>query len=623
MPDARQTPPAMIYRSAEIRAEGPMPDDCDEMEVVYSAGAEVERADWFTGAAWVESLRVDADAIDDSRIQAGAPFLRDHDAGSCDSVIGVTVPGSHKVEGGMASVRVRLSRAASCADTVTKIRERILRSVSVGYRVESWEVEKPKGAPERRTATRWTPMEISVVPVPADAAAHIRAEQPRPEAPMQTDTAPAVDAAAIRKQAIADAAQIRSLAVSLGLPAVGDKLAADPAMTLDLARAQLLDAKVAAEAQTATRGQTRISVGTEDRDYQRQGVQAALLKRGGSVVKLTEQEETLARGHMHLSMAQIARNLLRAGSPDVDTMSDPAVLKLAMRAQSSSDFPLILAQVVDKSLIAAYAEQPKEYTKIASASTVSNLRTRRPTLMSGAVALDTIAEGAPFPQRPLLESQETYSPEKRGQIIQLTLEALLKDDLGAFGRIPAAFAAAAIRAENAKVFGLLNANAAMSDGVALFHATHANLIAAAGAAPSASTLSATDLLIRKQTGLNGEKLNIWGRKLVVPVALYHTAAALFSPRYVPTAATGSLAGGLELLEVVTHPVLDDTSAVVWYLLADPMVAPVLEYCTPSDTPALSIEEKEGFESDTKDYKVRHWFGAGVVDFRGGAKNPGA
>lgn len=622
MTDARQTPPALSYRSAEIRADGPMADDCDEIEVVYSAGADVERGDW-TGFAWIEALRVDADAIDDTRIQAGMPLLRDHDAGSVDSVVGVTVAGSHKIEGGAASVRVRLSRAASCADVVTKIRERVLRSISVGYRVDAWEVDKPKGGPERRTATRWTPMEISVVPVPADAAAHIRAEQPRPEAPMHTDTAPAVDAAAIRKQAIADAAQIRTLADSLGLGAVGAKLAADPAMTLDLARAQLLDAKVAADAQTATRGQTRISVGTEDRDHMRQGVKASLWKRSGSSVKLSEQDESLARQWMGLSMAQIARNMLRgSGSADVDYLSDEGVLKLALRAQSSSDFPLILQQVVDKSLLAAYAEQPKAYQSIAAPSTVSNLRARRPTILSGTVALDTVVEGADYPNRPLAESQETYSLAKRGQIIALTLEALLKDDLGAFGRIPAGFAAAAIRAENSVVFGLLNANAAMSDGVALFHATHANL-AGSGAAPSAASLSATDTLIRKQTGVNGEPLNIWGKKLVVPVALYHATAALFSPRYTPTAASGVLAGGLDLMEVVTHPVLDGTSAVVWYLLADPMVAPVLEYCTPSDTPALSLEEHENFSNDTKEFKVRHWFGAGVVDHRGGAKNPGA
>ena len=637
MTDARQpAPPAapLTYlRSASVLRAEPMGDAADALTritVQFSTGSDVERADYWTGERWVESLEVSESAIDASRIDAGAPFLRDHDP-CTDHVIGVTVPGSYRIEGGAAVCDIDLSRDPADAGVIGKIKDKILRNVSVGYRVSEWSIEKNAGAMERRTATRWQPWEISAVAVPADPSAQIRSADGRAlEVPMSTQTTipPAPDAAALRAQVQAELltrqADIEAAGKAVGAdPAAVRSLVADPAVTVEAARGKLIADKIAAQAAEAVRSPVaHITVGTEARDWRRQAIEAAIVVRSGGPLAKTLGDDARGQGEKlrRLTMADLAKYVLSEEGTDTRMMSGAEAVKLAMRAQSSSDFPLILAQVVDKTLLAAYAQQPKEYEKIAAKTTVSNLRTRRPTILSGAVDLEQVPEGADYPMRALLESQETYNVQKRGQIIALTLEAIIKDDLSAFSRIPQAFADAAVRRENAAVFDLLDANAAMADGVALFHATHANLIAAAGAAPSATTLSATDTLIRQQTGANGELLGLAAKYLVVPTGLYHGSAALFSPRYVPTAATGVLAGGIDLLEVVTHPAL---AATVWYLLADPMRAPVLEYAHPSDVAPLSIEEEDGFSNDTKKYKVRHWFGAGVVDFRGGAKNPGA
>ena len=643
MPDSLKTPPdALHLRAASIRAVPPVaePDDAapadgaapTEIEVVFSTGAPVVREDWWTGAQWVESLEISDAAIDRSRIDAGLPLLRDHDGGDVDSVIGVAVEGSMRVEGGDAICRFRLSAAESAADVVQKINEKVVRNVSVGYKVSSWSVTPAAaGALESRVATKWTPYEVSAVPIPADARAQIRSANGRQfqEQPMQAPNAAEQTPApvvATRAQILADDKARRDEIARIG-KAVGVDVRAmldDSDCTVDQARAKILDAKIAAQNDKPINSQVRVSVGTEDRDWRRAAVQDAIRLRaaGGLEKDISDDQKRAAAPFRKLTLAETAREILTLEGRDTAGLSGQDCLKLAMRTQSASDFPLMLAGVIEKSLIASYAQQPAAYKQIAISATISNLRTRKPTLLSGVVDLEAVAEGADYPMRPLLESQESYTLEKRGQIIALTLEAMIKDDLSGFSRIPMAFAEAAVRRENAKVFGLLTANAAMSDSVALYHATHANLIAAGGAAPSATTLSATDLLIRKQTGLNGELLALEAATIVVPAAIYHTTMQLFSPRYIPTAATGVLMGNLASLNIVSHPVLDATSATVWYLFADPSRAPVIEYATPSDTAALTIEEEEGFENDTKQFKVRHWFGAQVIDFRGTAKNPG-
>ncbi|MHC1741520.1 MAG: hypothetical protein AB9873_00650 [Syntrophobacteraceae bacterium] len=65
---------------------------------------------------------------------------------------------------------------------------------------------------------------------------------------------------------------------------------------------------------------------------------------------------------------------------------------------------------------------------------------------------------------------------------------------------------AANRAVSDDIWGLLTANAAMGDGVAIFHSTHKNL--GAQGALSETTLTELRKLMRLQTGMNGALLNI-------------------------------------------------------------------------------------------------------------------
>lgn len=94
------------------------------------------------------------------------------------------MPGSAKIENGVGTARIQLSKAPGVADTVLKIREGVIRNVSVGYWVHK--VVKTEGDDTtiaRWDVVDWEPLEISAVPIPADAGSQIRSDQSEGDGP--------------------------------------------------------------------------------------------------------------------------------------------------------------------------------------------------------------------------------------------------------------------------------------------------------------------------------------------------------------------------------------------------------------------------------------------------------
>lgn len=171
--DVRNMP--ICVRAAEV-AENSYDESTNTIEVVWAAGAKVRRYSWRDGTYYDESLVMKPEAVRLNRLNAGAPFLDTHDSWSLQSVIGSVVPGSAKIERGKGVAKVKLSRAPEDAATVGKIRDGIIRNISVGYishRVEKTEPGDDGGVAEWRVID-WEPMEISAVPIPADPDAQVR-----------------------------------------------------------------------------------------------------------------------------------------------------------------------------------------------------------------------------------------------------------------------------------------------------------------------------------------------------------------------------------------------------------------------------------------------------------------
>lgn len=157
-----------LLRSASFDA------DAYTIEVVWTTGARVLRSDWLTGESYYEDLSLKTGHVRLERLNAGAPFIDTHDSSECSHVVGNVVPGSARCEGGKGVCTVQLSRARDVADIVTKIREGVIRNVSVGYWTHRFEDLPDEDDIPVRLAVDWEPLEISAVPVPADAGSQIR-----------------------------------------------------------------------------------------------------------------------------------------------------------------------------------------------------------------------------------------------------------------------------------------------------------------------------------------------------------------------------------------------------------------------------------------------------------------
>ena len=77
--------------------------------ITWTTGATVRRYDWRRDEPFDEVLVVDPAAIRMDRFNAGAPFLRDHNAYSIDAILGVIERAW--IEGGVGKATVRFPKA--------------------------------------------------------------------------------------------------------------------------------------------------------------------------------------------------------------------------------------------------------------------------------------------------------------------------------------------------------------------------------------------------------------------------------------------------------------------------------------------------------------------------------
>ena len=158
-----------------------MPESVDAerrtVEVVWSTGAAVRRRDPWTGKRYDEVLSLEEAHVDLSRLNGGAPLLNTHGAWDLRDVIGVVERAwiAREGEALVGRATVRFSDRADVEPIWRDVASGIVRNVSVGYAVRSYEITETDGQPPVWRAVDWQPLELSAVPIGADAAAGFRA----------------------------------------------------------------------------------------------------------------------------------------------------------------------------------------------------------------------------------------------------------------------------------------------------------------------------------------------------------------------------------------------------------------------------------------------------------------
>jgi len=577
------------------RALSPAPTTVDReartVEAIVSTGADVPRG------GVIE--RLDLAGADLSRL-IGAPVLDAHRTGSTRDQLGVVEAAVLRPEGVWVRIKFRRNEAATAV--MGDIADGTLRGLSIGYRVEKWK-EVREGSRRIRIAMEWAPVEVSIVPVPADPGAYFRAgERQMEETTEQLPETRQEETAATRA---AVNAEIRAIAETAGLTRAWVDARIDADATPEDARRDAFEAMRTRDAQTATRT-TRATVGTDHTDP------AAIATRAGEALFARMRPEHAlsepARQWAHMSLPDLARDCLTRAGVRTAGLATDAVVTRALH--TTSDFALILGDGAGRELRRAYEAAPSGVKQAARGTTVRDFRLKHALQFGDGPDLLKVGESGEFKSGTIAESRESYGAETFGRLFGVTRQAVINDDLGAFARIPAQLGAAAASFEAAQLVAKLTANPAMSDGVAVFHADHGNLTGTY-AAPSATSLGAARLAMRKQTGPGGGLIDATPRYVLVPPDLETLGEQVLAA----IAATKTAdANPFSNLTLIVEPRL--TNPEQWYVIADPARIDGLEYAYLEGAPGPQIETRPGFEVDGVQFKVRLDFGCGWVDHSG-------
>jgi len=634
------------------------PDSYNEadrtIEVVFATEAEVKRRNW-DGTNYTEVLSCKPENVRLERINSGANLVDSHSTYSIRSIIGVVEKAW--IESKQCKAIIRLSKREEVAGYVQDIIDGITRNISVGYAIHTTDITEDKDNNSITVrVTDWEPAELSILSVPADykagtrsqeqqsnfydtnfntrnmtpeeiAAAAAAAEQQRVATQLATQSQTSqADQNAISNAATAATTAERTRIADIQLAvrthnitdAAFEKGLIDNGSTIDQARALILE-KLVANQGSITRTATAAVVGEEEGLKTRNALEEVLSHRANPNIELVSDKAKELRHASLLDMAVISLNS-RGHQVSLGTMSKGELVK---RALSSSDYPLMLGNTVNRALRAAYETATPEWRQFARKRSASDFKAISTVGVGGDFKLKKIAEGGEYKEVKMEETGDSFKLDTYGRMISITRHAIINDDLGAFMRYTELFGRGAMELQSEIVYGLFTANSGggrkLADTVNLFHASHKNL-AATGTALSIASLTAARLAMRRQTGLTGEKILVRPRFLVVPPELETLAYQLI---YAKT--NNTVAGEANPFEgkfdVLVDPFLENATA--WYLFADPATIPVVEYAFLNGQEGLYTEQEVDFNTDNLNIKVRTDFAATIEEHRGVYKNAGA
>jgi hypothetical protein len=653
-----------LRREASFRP-GTYDAEARTIEVTWTTGADVRRYDWWEGRRYIERLTVSEEAVDLSRLNAGAPVLDTHSSWELSDQIGVVERAW--IEGGEGRALLRFSEREEVQGIVRDIQAGIIRNISAGYWVDEWVVTPGTTQQvEIRTAARWTPGEISFVPVPADPGAGTRSHPstPAPRAVLTTtqqegrmaapnttpgqppaevnDTAgmEAARAAAATQAREAETARIRTITTAARHLGIEGEAAAliDSGATVEAAQQRLIEIMVERRAAGGSPNPAAITITRDEGDTKRNALQSAIEHRAG----LTRELPPEARQFRGMSLIDFAREAVHMAGGETRGLTKVEVAKLAMNHRgmlaragvglhTTSDFPNLLANTASKALGASYGSARRSFTAWARQRTLPDFKSFRVINLSGAPQLQQIAavgqEAGEITFGTVGDAAEAYQLFRAGRRVSISFEAIVNDDLSGFSRVPQLFGTAAARLESETVYAILNSNPNMADAVALFAAGHANIfgngVAGFGAGDGVISIHGLGVgrrVMRTQTAPNGDIIDLTPRFLLVPAALEMLALQFTSSQFVAAAAGSINPNPNTSLTPIVEPRL--ASATQWYLIADNAEVDTVEYAYLEGMESPEVTTYVDEDTDGTIVKCTHNFGAKATDWRGMARASG-
>lgn len=617
-----------------------------------------------------EILSHDAGCIDFSRMQEMGVVLFNHDR---DEVLGRVISCTLDEKNKRALATVQFDDDEDADKIFRKVASGTLKGVSVGYTVDVWEEVATNAFSSNgrfpgpcEVATRWTPLEISIVSVPADASVGVGRSDASPdsserdnpggeeinrkgaetmpetvtktgadETRTETSPAPAAPVAGVNvtaeRAAAAEAERARTTEI---LGACRD-FGLDPSefiaggASVDAVRTAIL-AKLAEE-RKAVPSAPRADVGEENVDkFREAGADALILRSGLDIRRASRQGEYKpadgAEELRALGLQGMMREYLQLrGRKGVTRMTVDELRREVFTPDSQ--FSALLDNTANKSMAIGYNDAGVTFDIWTKPGSNPDFKPTRRYQLSEAGTPGKILQNGEFEHDVMTDQRVEMTLETYGINWTLTRQAIINDDLSYVAQMPAAYVRGFRRLINRTVYGILNNNPTYSvDSVALFYSTHGN-ISGSNYYPTTASLGLARAAMRKQQNLRGDEyLNVAPKFAIAGPDLETALEILLISVADPD---GDNAGVLNpfrgKLTLITDAEITSvtSSQPDWFLAADPRLIDTVEVAYLNGNPMPTLESQVSFEQLGMSWRLYGDFDVDVVDYRGLYKTTGA
>lgn len=321
-------------------------------------------------------------------------------------------------------------------------------------------------------------------------------------------------------------------------------------------------------------------------------------------------------------------------------------------AITTTDFPELFGGILDRQLLAAYQAAIPDWKNYIYVGTSKDFREKEIHKVQGLDdLLQQVPEKGEYLVKPVSDAHYHLRVYKYGNQFDISWEAIINDDLGAFADVAQRFAQAALYTEAylaTSIFCSAGGPNPNLFGDPIVDVDGQNVINAGSLPLTIQNLETTLALMAQQTDVNGRPLGIRGVHLVVPPALEATARAILTSALKQWTEVGAGGGipvptaniipqmGLQLHVNALLPVIDQSGSAndTWYLFADKGTATTgkameFDYLRGHETPEVCMKASDkvspggaalsplsgDFATDNVFYRVRICCGGAALDPR--------
>ncbi len=323
-------------------------------------------------------------------------------------------------------------------------------------------------------------------------------------------------------------------------------------------------------------------------------------------------------------------------------------------ALTTSDFPLMFGDVLDRQLLAAYKGVEAAWRPFTKLSTVRDFRDAyRFSTYGGDNLLPDVTEKGEYLASPRSELRYTIAVTKRGRQFDISWESMINDDLGALRDTPERFGRAAERTEHRIITALYasDVGAHVEGAGGNLYAVGINCVASGTGLLTIANLEIGVQNMNTRTDIGGEPIMATPKYLVVGPALEFTALQILTSANKMWLAGATTIAGAPDVAVPTRNVIADKGLILivdkylpvvnagandqdtqWYLFSDPADIVALEaaHLSGHENPEIAMKNSDkvsvgggpispfdgDFATDNVFYRVRHVFGGAKRDWRG-------